>query len=472
MEVFLMSLNDWSEHLQGNGVPYINTNPPGPYSLDKIKEAKKYVTSYWTGKKKDSDDGWDLPLTVKKVANSLIEDVDGNVYIDLNAGISTANFGYNNPEIWIRAQEIMNEYGVLGIFPSNDYNLPLMIDASKKLLSTVPQGPRYRVHYACDGTEANEAAIKTAVSFTGRGCVVSFMGGFFGRTMGSLSCMAQKSRDADTFRSLRSSNVYYAEGANCPNCIFCDQPEDCNGYCIEKLLKDRVLTHQVSPEEVAAFIMEPYTTGGLMNPAPEEFLKSAREICDEYGIVLIFDEVQSGMGRSGKMWVHEHHGVEPDIFTSAKSLGGGVSPLSAAFIRDEIMEEVPAYHGSTYGGAPISLAGNMAALEYMDKHQLLDRVKDLGNVIGKRVSEWDDYHNVWQTRGWGLLRAVDFREDKNKPMVEYKSQIQGELFKQGIITMSGGQGRYLSMLRLIPSFTIPDEHLNIALDIFENIIRK
>ncbi len=209
-----------------------------------------------------------------------------------------------------------------------------------------------------------------------------------------------------------------------------------------------------------------------MNPAPEEFLKSAREICNDYGIVLIFDEVQSGMGRSGKMWVHEHHGIEPDIFTSAKSLGGGVSPLSAAFIRDEIMEEVPAYHGSTYGGAPISLAGNMAALEYMEKHRLLDRVMDLGNVIGKRASEWEDYHNVWQTRGWGLLRAVDFRQNKNKPMVEYKSQIQGELFKQGIITMSGGQGRYMSMLRLIPSFTIPDEQLEIALEIFEKVIRK
>lgn len=119
-----MSLKDWSEDLQGNGVPYIKTYPPGPNSLEKIQEAKKYITSYWTGKKKDHGAGWDLPLTVKRAANSLIEDVDGNIYIDLNSGISTANFGYNNPEIWIRAQEIMNEYGVLGIFPSNDYNLP------------------------------------------------------------------------------------------------------------------------------------------------------------------------------------------------------------------------------------------------------------------------------------------------------------------------------------------------------------
>lgn len=467
-----MSLNDWSGDLKDKGVPYIKTNPPGPKSLDKIHDAKNFVTSYWTGKKKDPEDGWDLPLTVKRVANSLIKDVDGNVYIDLNAGISTANFGYNNPEIWSRALEIMNDYGILGIFPSNDYNLPLMIDASKKLLSTVPHGHEYRVHYACDGTEANEAAIKTAVSYTGRGCVVSFMGGFYGRTMGSLSCMAQKAKDADTFRPLRSNNVYFAEGANCPNCLFCDHPDDCNGYCIEKFLKDRVLTHQVGPEEVAAFIMEPYTTGGLMNPAPEDFLKSAREICDDYGIVLIFDEVQSGMGRSGKMWVHEHHGVEPDIFTSAKSLGGGVSPLSAAFIRDEIMECVPAYHGSTYGGAPISLAGNMAALEFMDKYGLLDRVRKLGDVIGKRSNEWEEYPNVWQARGWGLLRAVDFRENKNEPAIDYKIKIQRELFEHGIITMSGGQGRYLSMLRLIPSFTIPDDQLDIALDIFEKIIRK
>lgn len=467
-----MRINDWSEDLGVNGVPYIKTDPPGPNSLEKIQEAKKYITSYWTGKKKDHGDGWDLPLTVKRTANSLIEDVDGNVYIDLNSGISTANFGYNNPEIWVHAQEIMNDYGVLGIFPSNDYNLPLMIDASKKLLSTIPNGPKYRVHYACDGTEANEAALKTAVSYTGRSCVISFMGSFFGRTMGSLSCMAQKSRDSNTFRSMRSSNIYFAEGANCPNCLFCDHPDDCNGYCIEKLLKDRVLTHQVSPEEVAAFIMEPYNTGGLMNPAPEEFLKSAREICDDYGIVLIFDEVQSGMGRSGKMWVHEHHGIDPDIFTSAKSLGGGVSPLSAAFIRDEIMENVPAYHGSTYGGAPISLAGNMAALEYVKKYKLLEQVKKMGEVIENRFIEWVDYQNVWQARGWGLLKALDFREDKNKPLVDYKTRVQKELFKRGIITMSGGQGRYLSMLRLIPSFTIPDEQLNIGLDIVEEVIRR
>jgi hypothetical protein len=136
-----MSLSDWSEDLQDNGVPFIKTTPPGPKSMEKIQEAKKYITSYWTGKKKESSDSWDLPLTVKRVANSLIEDVDGNVYIDLNAGISTANFGYNNPEIWNRAQEIMKEYGVLGIFPSNDYNLPLMIDTSKNYFQPSLMGP-------------------------------------------------------------------------------------------------------------------------------------------------------------------------------------------------------------------------------------------------------------------------------------------------------------------------------------------
>ncbi|MCC7551320.1 MAG: aminotransferase class III-fold pyridoxal phosphate-dependent enzyme [Methanobacterium sp.] len=465
-----MKIKDWSEDLQANGVPYIRTDVPGPQSQKKIQEAKEYVTSYWTGKKKEPRDGWDLPLTVKRVANSLIEDVDENVYIDLNAGISTVNFGYNNPEIWTRAQEIMEEHGIQGIFPSNDYNLPLMIEASKKLLSTVPHGSKYRVHFACDGTEANEAAIKTAVSYTGRNCVVSFMGGFFGRTMGSLSCMAQKARDVATFHPLRSSNIYFAEGANCPNCMFSDDPEECNGCCIEKFLKDRVLSYQVSPDEVAAFILEPYTTGGLMNPAPEEFLKSVREICDDHGIVLIFDEVQSGMGRSGRMWVHEHHNVEPDIFTSAKSLGGGVSPLSAAIILDEIMEDVPAYHGSTYGGAPISLAGNLAALEYMEKYQLLSQVNKLGDIIENRFNEWSDYENVWQTRGWGLLKAVDFRENKHNPLVDYKAKVQNELFKRGVITMSGGQGRYLSMLRLIPSFTIPEEQLNSGLDVFEEVI--
>ncbi len=466
-----MNIEDWSGELQRNGVPFIKCDPPGPHSAAMIQEAKKYVTSYWSGKGK-SGDGWDLPLTVKRVANSLIEDVDENVYIDLNSGISTANFGYNNPLIWSRAQEIMNEYGVLGIFPSNDYNLPLMTAASKKLLSTIHNNFDYRVHYACDGTEANEAAMKTAVSYTGRDCVVSFMGSFFGRTMGSLSCMAQKSKDSETFHALRSSNIFFAEGANCPNCLFCDNPDDCNGYCIEKVLKDRVLSYQVSPEEVAAFIMEPYITGGLMNPAPKEFLKSAREICDEYGIVLIFDEVQSGMGRSGKMWAHENHGIEPDIFTSAKSLGGGVSPLSAAFIKDEIMENVPAYHGSTYGGSPISLSGNMAALEYMDKFNLLKRVNKLGKIIENRFNEWTGYHDVWQTRGWGLLKAVDFREEKGKPLPKYKTKIQQQLFKKGVITMSGGQGKYLSMLRLIPSFTIPEAQLNNGLDIFEDIIRK
>lgn len=466
-----MSIKDWSGDLQSNGVPYIKIEPPGPESTDKILEAKSYVTSYWSGLGK-SGNGWDLPLTVKKVANSLIEDVDGNVYIDLNAGISTVNLGYNNPTIWSRAHEILEEYGVWGIFPSNDYNLPLMIASSKKLLSTVPNGSKYRVHYACDGTEANEAAIKTAVSYTGRNCVVSFMGGFYGRTMGSLSCMAQKSKDTKSFHPLRSSNIYFAEGANCPNCLFCDHPDDCNGYCIEKFLKDRVLTYQVSPEEVAAFIIEPYTTGGLMNPAPKEFLKSVREICDDYGIVLIFDEVQSGMGRSGKMWVHEHHGINPDIFTSAKSLGGGVSPLSTAFIKEEIMENVPAYHGSTYGGAPISLAGNMAALEFMKANNILLRVNKLGKIIENRIQEWNEYPTVWQTRGWGLLKAVDFREEKDKPLTKYKTKIQMELFKKGVVTMSGGQGRYLSLLRLIPSFTIPKEQLNTGLDIFETVIKN
>lgn len=465
-----MDIKDWSLNLQKNGVPYIKIIPPGPRSQEKIKEAKQYITSCWAGKKCEVGDGWDLPLTVFRVSNSLIEDVDENIYIDLNSGISTMNFGYNNPEIWGKAVDIMEEYGTRGIFPSNDYNTPLMVDASKNLLETIPNGRNFRVHYACDGTEANEAAIKTAVSYTGRSCVVSFMGGFYGRTMGSLSCMAQKARDSETFRALRSANIYFAEGPNCPNCMFCDDPADCSGYCIEHFLKDRVLSYQVYPHEVAAFILEPYVTGGLMHPAPPEFLKSIREICNEQGIVLIFDEVQSGMGRSGKMWTHEHYNVEPDIFTTAKSFGGGVAPLSAAIIKDEIMEELPAYHGSTYGGAPISLAGNMAALEYMDRYKLLDRVNMLADHIEKRFNEWIGYEKVWQTRGWGLLKAVDFREAKYNPLPDYKSRIQYELFKKGIITMSGGQGRYLSLLRIIPPFTIPKEQLDIALNIFEDTL--
>lgn len=466
-----MGVKDWSEDLQGNGVPYIKTEPPGPRSREKILEAKHYITSCWAGKKCEVGDGWDLPLTIRRVSNSLIEDVDENIYIDLNSGISTMNFGYNNPEIWMRALEIMEEYGTRGIFPSNDYNTPLMVDASKNLLKTVPHGEEYRVHYACDGTEANEAAIKTAVSYTGRTCVVSFMGSFFGRTMGSLSCMAQKARDSETFRPLRSANIYFTEGPNCPNCMFCDEPEDCSGYCIEHFLKDRVLSYQIYPHEVAAFILEPYVTGGLMHPAKPEFLKSLREICDEHHIVLIFDEVQSGMGRSGKMWTHEHYPVEPDIFTTAKSFGGGVAPLSAAIIKDGIMESLPAYHGSTYGGAPISLAGNMAALEYITRYKLLDRVNMLGGHIEKRFSEWNSYEKVWQTRGWGLLKAIDFRESKDKPLPDYKAQIQQELFKKGIITMAGGQGRYLSLLRIIPPFTIPMEQLDVALDIFGDTIQ-
>lgn len=467
-----MQIKDWSEDLQKRGVPYFKNEPPGPRSQEMIDKAKQYITSCWAGKKCEAVDGWDLPLTVRRVANSLIEDVDGNVYIDLNGGISTMNFGYNNPEIWMRTLEIMEEYGIRGIFPSNDYNTPLMVDTSQKILETVPHGENYRVHYACDGTEANEAAIKTAISYTGRSCVVSFMGAFYGRTMGSLSCMAQKARDAETFRPLRSSNIYFAEGPNCPNCIFCKEPEDCAGHCIDYFLKDRVLSYQVYPHEVAAFILEPYITGGLMHPAPHEFLKSLREICDEHQIMLIFDEVQSGMGRSGKMWTHEHYTVEPDIFTTAKSFGGGVAPLSAAIISDEIMENLPAYHGSTYGGAPISLAGNMAALEYMEQYKLLDQVIMLGNHIEKRFNDWDSYDNVWQTRGWGLLKAVDFRESKDKPLPDYKSQIQLELFKKGVITMSGGQGRYLSLLRIIPPFTIPIDQLDTALDIFEETIQK
>jgi len=465
-----MEIIDWAEDLEKKGVPYIKKSPPGPVSADYIIKAKKYVTSCWAGKRCELADGWDLPLTVRKVANSLIQDVDDNVYIDLNAGISTMNFGYNNPEIWQRSMDIMEEYGVRGIFPSNDYNLPLMINTSRKILETVPNGELYRVHYACDGTEANEAAIKTAVSFTGRNSIVSFMGGFYGRTMGSLSCMAQKAVDAQTFRSLRSANIYFTEGANCPNCMFCKDPEDCAGYCVENMLKDRVLSYQVKPEEVAAFILEPYTTGGLMHPAPEEFIKSVREVSEDNGILLIFDEVQSGMGRSGKMWTHEHYGVEPDIFTAAKSFGGGVAPLSAAMIKDEIMEELPAYHGSTYGGAPISLAGNMAALEYMQRYKLLDRVNILSDIIEKRFKEWRELDKIYQARGWGLLKAVDFRQSKSEPLIQYKDKVKTELFKRGVVTMGGGQGRYLSLLRIIPPFTIPKYQLEKALDIFEEVI--
>jgi len=134
------------------------------------------------------------------------------------------------------------------------------------------------------------------------------------------------------------------------------------------------------------------------------------------------------------------------------------------------MENLPAYHGSTYGGAPISLAGNLAALEYMERYKLLDRVNQLGKHIEKRFSEWTSYDKVWETRGWGLLKAVDFREAKDQPLNDYKSQVQRELFKKGVITMGGGQGRYISLLRVIPPFTVPKEQLDVALNIFEEVI--
>jgi 4-aminobutyrate aminotransferase len=403
------------------------------------------------------------PLVIERGLGSEVWDVDGRRYLDMNAGIAVLAAGHSHPRLVKVAQEQVARFTHMA--GTDFYNEP-MIKAAEKLVSLMPGGSDWQVFFTNSGTEAIEASIKLARYVTGRQNIIGFYSSFHGRSYGSLSLTASKPRQRRGFFPLLPgvSHTYY------PNCYRCPinlAYPGCDIACLD-LIERTLFTTTNPPEDVAAIVVEPIQgEGGYVVP-PHGSLRRLREICDNYGIMLITDEVQSGVGRTGKMWAFEHEGIVPDIVASAKGLGGGL-PIGAMIARTEHTNKwQPGSHGNTYGGNGLTCAVTYEVLSMVEE-ELMANAADVGAHLHQRLNELKERYPVIGTvRGRGLMIGVEFVDPATRaPVKELADQIMEMAFRNGLLVLTCGA----STIRFCPPLVLTREQADEAVELFELSIR-
>jgi len=378
------------------------------------------------------------PLVIHHGKGALVYDVEGREYIDFNAGIGVLALGHANEKIINAVKEQMEKFFHYSL---TDFYYEIAVEVAKKLVSFMPYPAK--VFYTNSGTESVEGAIKIARGHTGRQWIIGFMNSFHGRTMGSLAFTSSKAIQRKSFSPLLPSTylIPYPDKRN-PLC-----KEDCTNQLLS-FIEDWLFKKIVDPSEIAAFIAEPIQgEGGVIVP-PKDFFSELNKILKKHGILLILDEVQTGIGRTGKMFAFEHFNVEPDIITLAKALGGGL-PLGAVVGRKEIMDLPPGSHANTFGGNPLALAAAKVVLEEVPK--LLGHVTNVGKLIMDELKEARSPY-LYEVRGLGLFIAAELRKG-GQPYSEGLEKVLYNSFKRGVLPIGAGE----SAVRIEPPLIIEEE---------------
>lgn len=425
---------------------------PGPLARRVIDEDQKLISPSYTRC---------YPLVVKRGLGSWIEDVDGNTFLDFTAGIAVNSTGHCHPEV---VQAIQDQCARLIHMSGTDFYYEQMPALAKRLSAIAPMPGPHRIYYGNSGAEAVECALKLARYHTGRQHIISFFGAFHGRTMGALSLTGSKVQQKRRFAPLVPGVTHvpypYAYRAGADEETLCLA---CARYIEEKLFKTIL-----PPEEVAAIILEPIQGEGGYVVAPHSFLREVRRICDEHGILLIDDEVQSGVGRTGKWWAIEHSGVEPDIVCIAKGIASGM-PLGVCMSRAEIMDWVPGSHASTFGGNPVSLAAAVATLSIIEREGMRNAA-ELGTAMLRRLKVWvEKYACVGDVRGRGLMIAIELVRSKQtrEPAHELRERVIELAFQRGLLLLGCGE----NSIRICPSLLLREDEANTGLNILEECLQ-
>ena len=426
-------------------VPNLVTALPGPKAKKLVEQDHKVLSPSYTR---------DYPLVAKTGSGAMIEDVDGNTFLDFAAGIAVCSTGHCHPDV-VRA--IQKQAAQLIHMSGTDFYYPSLVELAERLAAISPGKEAKRVYFGNSGAEGTEAAIKLARYHTKRDKLIAFYGSFHGRTMGALSLTASKSVQRKHFGGLLAG-VFHAHYPNTYRGTFGNNPEhaaaDALGYFHEILFK-RI----VDPEDVAGIVVEPIQGEGGYLPAPPEFLQGLQAICREHGIMLIADEVQSGMGRTGKWWACEHAGIEPDIISSAKGIASGM-PLSAVIARASVMNWKPGAHASTFGGNPVAIAASLATMDLLEG-QYIANAGAMGNVILHKMADWRERHKiVGDVRGKGLMIGVEIvRDQKTKERApDLRNRIVDLAFHKGLLILGAGE----NSVRLAPPLMIDQEQAEFA----------
>ena len=436
--------------------PSIVVSPPGPKARELLKKDERFVSPSYSRF---------YPLVVDSARDCLVKDVDGNEYIDLNSGIACMNVGHNHPKV---VSAIKNQCDRFLHYSNTDFYYEGVINLAEKLDEITPGGFEKKTYFGNSGTEAIEAAVKLAKWHTRKQLFIGFINAFHGRTVGSLSLTASKPTQRRHFSPLMPG-VTHVPYAYCYRCPFKLTYPDCDYWCVD-FIDEFVLQKYAPPEDVAAIVFEPIQgEGGYVVPPPEYFQRLTK-LADEHGLLTIADEVQSGIGRTGKWFAIEHWNVEPDIICSAKALASGL-PIGATIADARVMDWPGGSHASTFGGNPLSCAAALAVIETIREEKLLDNANKQGVYMLKRLGEFGQESGiVGDVRGKGLMIGVELVEDKEskKPAVQKAREVMVRSWKRGVAIVTCG----VSTLRISPPLTIQREMLDAALNIVEDTINE
>lgn len=387
---------------------------------------------------------------------------DGRKVLDLASGVAVNNLGAKNPRVVEAIKKQLDT--MIHVGHNVVYNMSY-VELAEKLVELT--GGDTKVYFSNSGAEANEGAIKLAKYVTGRPGVISFKNSFHGRTIGCVSVTGSSSAYRKYYEPLLPS-VYWADYANCYRCPFGREKGKCAMECLSQF--DTIFGKLIDPECVAAIIVEPVQgEGGYIVPE-KAFLEGLRKICDKHGIMLIFDEVQTGIGRTGELYAYQTFGVKPDILTSAKALGGGI-PLSAVIAKKEIMDKWPAgAHGGTFGGNPLACAAALETLRIIDEDGLLDNCKKMGSYFKTRLMELKDkYPNViGDVRGVGLMIAMEIVDEDGKPDAKMTAEIKEKALDRDVLLLICGSDH--NVVRFIAPLIITEKEIDIVIDVIDDIL--
>jgi 4-aminobutyrate aminotransferase len=435
--------------------PQIKTELPGPIAREIIAEDQQFVTPSYPRP--------DFKLVAARGEGVWVEDVDGNVFLDCNAGVAVCSTGHCHPEV---VHAIQEQAATLIHMCGTDYYYRHMPALAKKLDEITPVPSPTKTHFANSGTEAVETALKLAMYATGREKFIAFYHSFHGRTLGSLSLTSSKAAQRRGFHR-QALDVIHVPYPNDYRPMLPVGDGVTAGQASLNWIENLLFKTTTPPEEVAGIVVEAVQGEGGYVPAPAEFLQGLRRICDEHGILLIVDEVQSGMGRTGKMFASDHYDLKPDIITIAKGIGSGM-PIGATVARADLMTWQKGAHASTFGGNPVCIA---AALKTIDLLQggLVENAAEVGAYLQSELKRLMAKHDcIGDVRGLGLMVGVEFVQDRTSkaPAPELRDRVEMECYKRGLIILGAGT----STIRWSPPLILTRENVDVAIEIFDEAV--
>ena len=435
-------------------LPHILTELPGPRAQAVIERDRKVLSPSYTRA---------YPLVASRGEGAIVEDVDGNRFLDFNAGIAVVATGHCHPEV---TAAIEAQSARLIHMSGTDFYYENMVELGEKLAAIAPGGVPRRVYFGNSGAEAIEAAMKLARYHTGRDKFIAFSGAFHGRTLGALSLTGSKVVQRAGFGPL-IPGVYHAQYPDPYRRPPGVSAEDHAVACVH-WIKNELFRTLVPPEEVAAIVVEPVQgEGGYIVPPPA-FFAELECLANEHEILLIFDEVQSGMGRTGRMWAADHFGVTPDIIAVAKGIASGL-PLSAMIARAELMDWPAGAHASTFGGNPVAVAASLATIHLLER-ELIDNAARIGGHILDRIRHWPHrFPHVGDVRGLGLMIGIEIVHDQRSKdrAPELRNQIVTSAFERGLLVLGAGR----NAIRLCPPLMITRDQADFAVDTLEECLK-